>query len=1503
MSGTGRRFRAEKIDAPGVTKSKSDDLSHDNVCEHYTTVLRLDGKGAWEKGADRWSQTKNSSAVDGSKFFTQLQMLQIEKHRTEGSLVPNIAYKDNPYQFHELAKLAAKVKAGTCSTDERIRLKKSMVSSENVNLHFNECVEIAKERNRIINDFKKKGKKTKKQEKKRPRTETRIRKLTPPKDVDISWMSQSDLIFDERKEYNKDDQDEESLLGKNFKQRLSAISDLVKMHEKYKAKPQVEEVVEIDFDEDDGGEEAIDLDDEDSLPGMDQYPWPDWTDKRELYPKMEVYLVPIPEEGKDCDKEENIVALVLRVLIYDPSIVLGEFFKRLIQNHESRQVNSTKGRYGNNTEMFPAYTSFYNSTHPVATSTTRWTYFRAALDYDKSLKDQVGEDGGIYRTEADFFSQMQPYVRHSTFSADHILRWETAKEILLDCGADTKYLNEEDWIEGCSLTYPEDLYVYQYNQIGFFWYSHENIGLCEQRFPFIDTDQDYLAQIMAGADPRILLDEAGLLREDARDFVAKNSTHMEELRNMIKTDPIIKRRDVQSRKLVKYHTTNEFIYRYAEMLKIYSSVLKHFPSHYRQTWDDIIEFKRNKGYEEEDDDDSWQFLPDFYNNVDLNQRFEECKVYQQMAKRIRDALTKIFKSLWILDGNMEEVPVPEPIKIMQIWLRDMAFPNLTRDYFMYDRDVGMFGNCILRLNEMFVSISKIVHPILCILWIGLFSCYSLKRELKFNMMGHGWRATGKTKTVLDTPKEYMVIPGTTESFTTSTGASDTTDNHRYDWIYLMDETEGYKVDPKEADKNQPLVNKAKVKMVEQQVGHNVFVQTINPDGTTGRSSRVVTTDHFSVNVEVTNKEVSQKDALASRYFRFSMPMPKIPVYELGGKIPENIKGPTQKFMRIGQYLMCCAMKASAVGAILPEPEKEMWSDVSSRVVDHLVHIEAVERDEAMRGLDIMWPLVRQYVYMWAVHCAFDMPGSPNYKKKFEVADIREVEPYLYVTMEIFWFCWTALASQWVDDNRAKLIEAAEKRSGYTLVKESIPAGLPRTSNYHVFENDKDEKVRFLLTPNKDANKLDRQNGNGKLIDLTYVFIEGDLDQISDLLAKDSDLSPVDIKGLINEMSRQMQPPPGGAFDPVPEGSAKYFNRYTNSPGNPPCKNVDAGAHTTMPHIFLHKNANRTIMRTEEDMPRKKEDEAFPVVKKYKDGYAFMVNIAEKYRSDIIIDALVHATVCEEFPEHKFILGTACEDSSTMLQHYKSTERIKQAQIEYLDDEAGWGWNEDTQSLFWKGDENTSYDERPISRRDGISINRRIAISDSKRAFFEMVPTQPTEKGDDSWRSIGKSLDSISDPKITIRNFDEESALRCHLLIGKGFDEPVMTPRYIRKRLEREAEKEGVAWTANKKFPQDIRADELKRQRLFARSINNKTTAVQKAKKWAKIRAMQLEDNDNDLQRDRFSSRDNFQAHPSPPPARVAEKRPRESVIPKAGVHSQHKRARPDVLALRENRVE
>jgi len=998
-----------------------------------------------------------------------------------------------------------------------------------------------------------------------------------------------------------------------------------------------------------------------------------------------------------------------------------------------------------------------------------------------------------------------------------IFNFRAAMDVLMDAGCDPQYCsNAREWYNPVehTLRFPQNIVTYKYATPGVFWYQKKYVGLSEQLFPHVSLDSDFLANLMAGADPSALLDSKGNSRIAGHDEInaAKISDSMQEIRNMIATSFLVERTKLQDRKLVPYNTNNEFVHRYAESCLINSQVEKYYPHHARETY-----IEAHKEYLAWNKGADWrEYLSD-----DLRKRLGELELYGEIVTKTQNACMKIFHGLWQLEGDVDNLPIPEKIQIVQKYYRDNhtnKFPNLTRGFTMYDPEVGLFGNMLLKMLKMFSCVKKIIHPIICILGIGLFSCYHLARELGFNILGYGWHATGKSKTAIDTFEKLTAIPGTIVKYTTQTAAADTTHKHVYDTIILSDEVEQWKVDPVEAKKHQGLVNKAKVKMTDNQVGHNVYKDVVLEDGTRYRWSELVTTDHYCTVVEVTNSEVNAEDALASRYHRFMMPLPKIPVRELGTKVNEHLQNQTKTYMHINQYLMCCAMKCATVGAMLPEPDREMWQHFSSRVIDYLELVNAIKPDEKIRNLDIMWPLVRQFIYTWAIHCAFDMPGSPNYKKKFELNMIREIQPYLYCTMEHLWFGWTALATSWVDDNNSKFIAAVERLTHFDKIRREMRKVSESCTNYNVFERDIKNEVKFRHGHAEEVEEGDKAKGNHRTIDLNYVSLSGTKEQIANRIAAASDgLSKTDVLGIMNFLSTHSISIPGGAYYPQKAHDFKKWHKATSLiPFN---KDTDVNGNL-MPMVFREENPDTTQFRTEFDVPRNVDANSLLVVdmsdmQNNKGTMHIMVNCAETFRTGIVVDALVYATLTPAFPEGKMITGIPNENNTMQLHHREFSRRTIDILVREADKCSGWERNEFTGEVEWAGDPNTPEKMRPVSRTRGVTINIRAAISPTDAKMFSSCPIAPVAVGNDSWKEkIQASLETMKETQKIVYDFDFENALHQHLRCGRKVDEPLMTPKYIKERYIQSCTEMGIDWHADVDYPHDFNADTMEREVVY-----------------------------------------------------------------------------------------
>jgi hypothetical protein len=1390
------QMRRMQIDAPYVHKNGRNSDPETKIAHPLYVCMRLDGKGAYPVGAQGWDQSKLGKTADPALFFLQFMFLVVENNLI-GSVRPKVCYESSPKEYAFLVTLGAQISINSASSDQRRHFSQSTVCDRYVDFKFlHDIAERAKQLEHLkkMKELKKPKKRAKKQSAAAAAAAEPAPVPREPFHVSPEWTRTEDLVCSPYSDHGFQPATTDEM-------QAAAASVIDQIIYQRRLDQYALNQANGNAAEEDEAEEAVQ-----DMPEMVPY-----EGEAGKFTKIQVTVTPIPFSGLETCYPEDIAALLVGFLIRDPAINPGSFFDKIVANRLNRGQASARGPKAT-VEMFPSYVTMFGSLHPVGNQTTQQTYFNAALGYDPSLMRDELDRRKLY-------DQMNLSSPTNKFHVNRVLSIQNAQRIMEAAGCDPEYIARTDtWynFDEHSAIFPPALTTFKYASDGVFWFHPDYIGLREQNFPHISSDGDYLAQLVSGADQSALVDadNQGRVAGNNGLSVSAVSSTMQEIRNIINTNLRVRRSVLQETTAVHYRTSNEFIHRYAESLVINNAVMKHCPENLRETYEAVEKLKYLYG------DDGWRDMMD----ADLMQAVSDAETYFVIRNKQQLACMRVFDALWQTEGNIDDAPIPDPLKTIQKWYRDRhqtQFPNMTREYMMFDPEMGMFSNAILRMNTHYASIASIIHPIVCILAIGLFSCYHQARELKFNMLGFGWHAVGKSRTAIVTFREFTTIDGSTIAYTTETAAASNTQRHVYDTVILSDEVASWKVNPADALKNQPLVNKAKVIMTDNQVGHNVFKNVTLEDGTVIRWTDLVTTDHFVTLVELTNSEVSGKDALASRYFRFMMPLPSIPLHENQGKVDPYLKDSVATSFRISQYLMCCAMKCATVGGILPEPDKELWSAMSGRVIDFLHEANAIDRTEGVRGLDIMWPLVRQFIYMWAEVCAFDMPGSPNYYKKFQTSMIREMQPYLYCTMEIFWWGWTALGSSWVDDNNSRFIEAVESVAGYKELRLALCRGEHVCStNYDMYEKDVENKIRWKTIEVNGATKEMRQAGNGRLIDINYLALTGDRITVARRICRATkNLSETDVLGILNTLSSYMINVPGGAYVPQPEGMFKEFHKCTGKSGDRWMKNVDPDG-SRMPPEYRRVETDTMQQRTAADMPRHAADLSLPVVDfsdENKKIIYIMPGVAEMFRCSIIEKALLYATMSGSFPKGKILLGVPADDNTCRLRNAVFTQECIDSQVKSLNEFVGWRTNADGEDE-WAGDSRIPEAFQPMNRRDGFAFNRRVAISKANASIFDTCPTAPVPLGDVGWREKSSaSLKSMSNRQILVRDFDEESAIRQHLACGRGFDEPVCTPRYIQERYKRACDQLNRPWTSDMDYPFDWQVDEWENEQVWEAS--------------------------------------------------------------------------------------
>ncbi len=440
--------------------------------------------------------------------------------------------------------------------------------------------------------------------------------------------------------------------------------------------------------------------------------------------------------------------------------------------------------------------------------------------------------------------------------------------------------------------------------------------------------------------------------------------------------------------------------------------------------------------------------------------------------------------------------------------------------------------------------------------------------------------------------------------------------------------------------------------------------------------------------------------------------------------------------------------------------------------------------------------------------------------------IGELQPYLYVTTEIIWWCWTSLASGWIEEQNSNVIRAACVLAGVHWEDGLSP--------YTVYEHDISSKVRWKTRKNTAADE--------ELVDINYIQLEGSsLQNICRAISSKTSphLDWTDVMGVMNVLTTTQVAPQGGAFLPQPKSRLKAWHKYTTLPTKGPdgsavdgVKTVSqVGSNTPMPDEYLVNNPDPTMPRGEDDMPRASTDSMMPVIDlsdmngTSKKLY-IMPSVCGSYRNKTIVSALLYATMNRTFPEGKILLGTPTEEDAMQMQVFPCPRQLIDRAVRQFDADVGYDVGADGKPV-WKGDPSIEEDERPVSRQVGISFNRRGGISTADQDFFTAVPSMPVADGDMKWAA--RSMEDISgmdQARDICIDLDYESAKRQHMACGRGIDEVILTPAFIRERYIQACRAiDGRVATLDKDYPHDWLPEAEKRKAIWDSSAATKHAAL------------------------------------------------------------------------------
>jgi len=652
-------------EAPYVAKNGKNNEPESLHIREYRIPFDLTGKGAHFKNARHWNYTQQNNTADPALYFFQLLVLQMETH-SEGSLRPKVTEQSDAKEYWKLVTVAGKISIGKASTDEQKYFRRMTVCDSRVSLKFLHDVAIERDRAKFQEMHKKGQKKGKQPKKKKRKTQQPER----PKTVSLNFVRE-DLVLHDDQVYDESPQYMESM-------KRAAVDAY--MLARYRVACHNLE----DEDSEDEHSQAIDDEDPDSFPGMpERVPW---LGDEDLVSKVQFTFTAVPREGGDKKNPDDIAAIMCSFFVRDPEWNPGNFFQRVLQNNANRELPKNRGRGVD--EMFPNYATMLDGLHPAAKSNKLQTYFQCALKYDPSVgKDRDGNTVPRHLLQ----QRMDSTSYGGSFHLSQILTLQNALKVMERAGCDAEYLQESEWRdrEAHQAVFPGDLDTYKYISDGVFWYHKTYIGLREQLFPYVSLDGDFLAQLMSGADPSALIREDGeaVVRDGEELDVQKISSAMREIREMIARDWKVDRSRLQDKKLVNYNTNNEFVHRYIESLMVNSQVMKYYPKNAVDLWYRVQEAKYECVNIYNEPESQWRT----YLDAEWHEVLDRYMVYKKIRVRAQLACMKIFHSLWLLEGNIDDLPIPEMIKVVQKWYREMhqsKLPNMTRNFKMFDRELG-----------------------------------------------------------------------------------------------------------------------------------------------------------------------------------------------------------------------------------------------------------------------------------------------------------------------------------------------------------------------------------------------------------------------------------------------------------------------------------------------------------------------------------------------------------------------------------------------------------------------------------------------------------------------------------------------------------------------------------------------------------------------------------------------------------------------------------------------
>jgi hypothetical protein len=838
-------------------------------------------------------------------------------------------------------------------------------------------------------------------------------------------------------------------------------------------------------------------------------------------PKVLFAITPVPSQNDP----EYIQAYMVNFIIYDPLFNPGDTVHGLCDLTIQRDKNAAVGKFGKRwVDPYRRYRPIESTGFP-AFNFDRDSWITIASDFIPEDKFNMQ---GYWKSKTDHFDSptngLHPY---------NVCNIATACRKMAEAGCDVRFLNPSSYYNAQNKTFswPPAAKAYQYMPESYKWYNPRYIGLLEQDFPghcVTDSilnlpfnDKNILKLYMETEDDRILSDF------DRKQII---DSHIRRLKKSPMGQPVMKRAAVLEQlgfTISEFPTDNAMIRLWLMREDIEKRVNFFKPPHLVKLKKDF-EREQKKG-------------PNAVIAFKQTQRYIEWARYNRLIRRMREDFTKQLDNLCQKEGGRDYLSISDACKASLQWYEDTFIIHkggkkgeldFTRDLQLLDKHMSFFGNSMVKQQELLVQYGKVMQPVVSMTVEHAYAIYDwTPGKLKFHLMYHGEKASGKTYGVINVPVKFS-IPGMVTKVSHQTDMVKYTDSQIYDTIEMHDETDSRYTDAAQAAKTprwRDLVKQA----LQAGFSQSEVFESIQGENGNKRAFRKFTTIQNYLMICVTNKELTDEDALAQRFVQKTMyTLVDVMANEFNWKNTQQGEKSAQTYMRMLHFFSCWAKKARQCG-VMCSWDLSVWDIIFDGVVQKLKE-RGIEIDGEARIKEKLTNCIVQYVVHMTQHYLYDIEGvSPFYGQPFKVEHFHEAERRMVADSEMCGFVLNMFSEELMDTDAGNVLNAIPRMYGLKWDANTTMLDLFR-SDIH---NKMDFRVRGRDIQQRSNNgqqqqQQQQQQGTepqGQKIDLNYVRVSGTKDEICKMIAAHTNpkLGANDVAGVLARLDGKFFHPSSG----------------------------------------------------------------------------------------------------------------------------------------------------------------------------------------------------------------------------------------------------------------------------------------------------------------------------------------------------------------------------------------